>query len=687
MGSASKTPNYQELCAKFVRDIHGELPSRIFEYLCNYGASSVERIGANLSMSHKERNSSIAILYQLNLLYYWADPDTRSPTIYYEANHEAAYNLIRKGKIVNVVAQEYGNEAGRFLETLATFGHARIRDLAKTFIREDCTPNGGLHVHEKSNGNGDVLMENGYDGDEDPHLEEESIGEKFNSMVADLLCADVLELCSINTFKSPRKLRASIEKQVIKSKYNGVKPKGSKGQEQFLGYVREELEEVRNQPRVLKEQLLRRLGNARRDKFENKKTKTENGTGVTSYLTWEEIDPSAVVRINYFKTNVLLRNTALVKHASNNLGYVKGQVYAVALRIMEKNIERCHPDPYFHMVAPNELGKTIRDLNLPPVTTLEIVSELPEDLDVSMGIGRAPKNMVNKRRAERVRPNPRKERLPYIDKREIEESSGEDVDDDEYQDDQDIDLPDFDARGDDNGKVNLNGDSDVKFVPRRVGLDSKVYEDPRLQNTREHLLGLSEASQHYIRHSGEEEGGEWVVDFAPLISKIQKFEMDLYIKDKFSRRGVRLVNILRQFGKLDEKALASKALMLKKDVSTLLNDMMVNGLAEIQEVPKDNNRQANRTIFLWFFDDDRARAQLLSKQYKIMTRLQQVLDVERHKNREILELYNRSDVRGREEEMLHPNTIKKYGVFQKRSRALLTQMMRLDEVISIFRDY
>lgn len=394
--------------------------------------------------------------------------------------------------------------------------------------------------------------------------------------------------------------------------------------------------------------------------------------------------PGATVRINFEKAAVLLRNQALVKYATDVFGRITGQVYAAALRIAGNHIERCHPDPLLDLTvvdkSGNEQAKLLRDVEVPPITTYEILAELPDGLDVSMGIGKS-KGKVDTRRAEEIRPDPPPPRLPFLDGDDEPDSAEDDIEYEGSSDEEDDNDIKMEAGGKDVGQ---NG---IKPTPYRIGDDDKLEKERRLVPLRQHLLMLAESPQRFLRHSGLAEGGEWVIDYKPLVAKLRKFEVDSFIEDKFTHYGRQLANILRDKGKLDEKNLVALAHMRKSDALPLLHRMSTSGLTEIQEVPKDNTRQAIRTIFLLYFEDDKAHAELLDRTYMSMARCLQVLDARRAKDREILELFERSDVKGREEERLHKDTITKYRNHLEVSNRLLNQVMRADEVVALLRDF
>jgi DNA-directed RNA polymerase III subunit RPC3 len=112
--------------------------------------------------------------------------------------------------------------------------------------------------------------------------------------------------------------------------------------------------------------------------------------------------------------------------------------------------------------------------------------------------------------------------------------------------------------------------------------------------------------------------------------------------------------------------------------------MQMAGFVDIQEVPRDNNRTPSRTIFLWFFDVDRVRGSIQVSIYKAMSRCLQVLEVEKVGVAAILE---RTDIKGREEELLDKTEFNELRVIREKEEKILTQVARLDDLMAVFRDF
>lgn len=333
-------------------------------------------------------------------------------------------------------------------------------------------------------------------------------------------------------------------------------------------------------------------------------------------------------------------------------------------------MSRCREDPSLsgQVVAPSA-----------PVTTLDIFDHLGEDVNVYRGIGKAPKEKIDSSSSEKVKIN-----APQSDDESDDDWGGtarragaSSLNTPEEDDDDDGSEDDSPKR---KSAMKTNGEkTKVKF--------DEEPKTSRLDEMRQHLLLLKESPYKFIRHCGTQGRGQWTVDFNQLLGRLREAELDAVIEQSHGRHGLRLTRILREKGKLDEKMLHSAALMKKGDVQGKMLALQMAGLVDIQEVPKDGTRLANRTLFFWFFDGERTQAQVLDDVYKAMMRCLQTLQVERYKERNILSFVDRKDVQGKEEEVMTAEHYNKYNNHLQKQEMLLGQVMRLDDMISVLRDF
>jgi DNA-directed RNA polymerase III subunit RPC3 len=373
---------------------------------------------------------------------------------------------------------------------------------------------------------------------------------------------------------------------------------------------------------------------------------------------------------------VELRNQKLTDLVADRIGITTSRVYATLLHLVSQAIGRCRSDDVLEMMGQNgDLG-----LEQEGVSTSDILNHLDVSVDLSCGIGKATSASIDRRLAESLQPrrlghSAGHDEAQVLGDASSDEASGSDTSG--ASDDEIVQRPPLNGA---HPKTKLNGIA-------RVSTDSSTLStgrEGRLNQLRQHLLLLCEGQHIFVRHSSDD---EWTVDFRPLLRRFQDAELDIVIEETSGRYGLRLAHILRKNGKLDEKNLPHIALMKKAAVQNKMLEMQMAGFVDIQEIPRDNNRTANRTMFLWFTDSERCLDQLLENTYKSMLRTLQILQVQRKQDREVLGLAERQDVRGREEEIMQATTYMAFIQHKEIEGKLLNQIMRLDDLVAVLRDF
>ncbi|KAI1780277.1 RNA polymerase III subunit RPC82-domain-containing protein [Hypoxylon cercidicola] len=668
------TKNVAELCVLLISELYGQLPSRIFADLLARGRSTAVQLAQHTSLNFRQVRHGIAVLIQLNLIFHNTDPD--SALTHYEANSYAAYNLVRTGKILDMVRNKYGHHAHTLVHEVFVQGHARISDLVKTFedrhneqhkgtngISQNGTSHNG-HSHANgngaTNGTGDLEM---VDEDEGADLEAQAYDN-----LAQLIAAGILEPVTRTSYQSPQDLRSTVEQEFLANYPTGIR--GSKQTSEFERSVRDKLREIQGESTRLKKKLefefMSELSSKRRKLTNGAVSNAFTGEKARSALL-EELD--TVLRVNYDKCTVELRNLKLKRYAEDLIGSITAQVYETLLAVLSKKISRCQVDKSIEVEEDDASPSTG-----PRVTTQEVFEQLSSAIDVSAGIGFPSEDTIDIRHAEKIRQYPPQLKGSTL-RQELEE--GEEI------------------VGSDDEDYDHSGEAAASFVYHgQNGSDVKMQTDDglpvgarRLHQMRQHLLILAESKQGFVRHCGGRDFGEWTVDFEPLMQHLQFVELDTIIENRFGRQGLRLTRILREKGKIDDKTLPSLALMKKSDVHVKMAEMEMGGFLDVQEVPRDNNRTAARTIFFWFFDLDRTLQRILDNTCKSMVRCLERLDVERRKKKNVLMTAERKDVRGMEEEKLRGYAYNEYVQFLDLEKKLLGQVMRLDDIVAVFRDF
>lgn len=340
-----------------------------------------------------------------------------------------------------------------------------------------------------------------------------------------------------------------------------------------------------------------------------------------------------MLRVNHDKLNVCFRSKQLVELSARCLGGHTAKVYATLLRLMESGIARCH-DVYID-AAENDwdgdegrMKKRRKEEKPELVTTSQICDALDPSIDLAAVFPPS---------------KSRKERIKH----------------------EDVSMDDRTAFSED---------------------ESEEYQGPGALANR-HLQMLANDPHEFVKQRGGRGQGQWEVDFKSLAGDLIQFELEALFTARFGATATRVVRILHEKGKLDEKQVATLGLIRTRELRALLTAMQEAGYVDTQEVPRDNTRQPSRTIYLWFFDQDRCRQLVLNDLYKGMARLLQRARVEREKVQTVLEKADRTDVRGRESELLSKPELEALEEWRSTEERLLVQLDRLDDLVALFRDF
>lgn len=622
------------------------------------------------------------VLVQNNLLYFQVE----SGHAIYTANSTAAYNLIRTGKVLDMMSVAYGEAEKEVVQNLLSMGHAKVENLREAYSAKfkqaerlaaatNGTTNGHADHDEAENGDEMINKRTGLAVRSLEHLDE---------ILCRLIQVDLVTSVSEGSFRSWEDTRNAVEEEVKRNFFVGG-VRGTKGKEEFATKLSKSLRQVRDEPLNLKRKLQAKVQM-------NKRRKVSDWNSVNASFDDDSdliIDVSicfrncrvyftdfpkgdVVLRINFEKCVVELRNQQLVHVVSEIYGDTTAEVYAILLQQISKKIARCRPDPEIDADEDDGFSTDIR------VSTNEIFERLDPSLDVSGGIGKIAANLTDRKSANRIHDRPLGTK-PLMEEAEVVGETSSDEEDAEETNGCgfDEDIRDQDHKEHTNG-VNGTKGPKVKFN------DNGPAKLSRKEHFRQHLLLLCEGQHQFLRHCAME---QWTVDFESLLQSLRVMELDNVIQRSVGLTGLRLVRILRRVGKMDEKTLPNLALMPKGDVQKLMLRMQMLGYADMQEVPRDNNRTASRTLFLYWTDTDRCMDRVLDNTYKTMVRCMQRLEVQRQMEADVLDLVKRDDVRGREKEMMQERYYNRFVRVTEIQERILAHVMRLDNLVGTIREF
>lgn len=374
---------------------------------------------------------------------------------------------------------------------------------------------------------------------------------------------------------------------------------------------------------------------------------------------------------------VALRSQYLIKLAAHNIGKTTSQIYAQFLRLLEKKIVRCRRDPSIDEPEDDDS----RD-SWPTVSVLALEAHLDPKIDTSTGIGKASTTDIHTISSSRS-----SQKRKYGGASDEEEADDDSTD--EHGNIKEVIMDDDD------------GEETYEDAPTKPVRSTKVtFQESkgprdrasRLNDIRKHMQLLEDKAPRdhatkFVTCISSDSRGEYAVDFKALMDSVRKKEMDATIHQHFGKTGLRLSQIMRQRGKLDEKVLANSALMKTKDARTKLAQMQRLGFCDVQEIPRDASRAVNRMIFLWYFDLERVQEIVLGNIYKTMARSLEVLECEKLMEHETLTLAERSDVQGHEEEFLSKDAYNRWEIIREKEMKILAQIGRIDDLVGVFKDF
>ena len=190
-----------------------------------------------------------------------------------------------------------------------------------------------------------------------------------------------------------------------------------------------------------------------------------------------------------------------------------------------------------------------------------------------------------------------------------------------------------------------------------------------------------QAFVHYDKHFKT-----WSVDHNRLVRLLVQFELERTINARFGPTATRMIRILHEKGKLEEKQIGQSGLIQQKELRTVLAMMQESEYLDDQEVPRDNSRQPSRNIYLWSYDQDHTRRVVIERIYKTMSRLLQRYDFEKQGISGVLDKASRTDVEGHEDEFLTAVEHEGLAKWMGKAEKLSIQLSRLDELVLLFRD-
>ncbi|KAK6341040.1 RNA polymerase III subunit C82 [Orbilia brochopaga] len=628
--------NAVELCTILVKDTYGELSSRVVAILLEYGRSALHTLVRRVKIPEKVVKQTLVVLIQQHLVLHYTHDEGGRDTTYYECNWLQIYELLHSGRIVRTIEERFGAEAAAVVSNFLLLGHARVSDFITAYgissskAKTAATlPNGTAINASEATGTAPITT-----------------ASQISKHIVALMQEKFLVPVQLHHMHPTVDTENAIRQKVTSEQTSMTAAMQTKVKKAIDEKVTEKMQalsaDVDNQNFGLKRKSDHQDGRAR------KRTKYSAAQG-TEEDEWE-IDGNVVLRVNHAKFLSIFRNEELVRWVETRIGKATSLVYAELLKHLEKST-----------IGRRTSSGLVDGCKKTVISTLDISNTLSKDIDLVNSIASAssgPNGTSQKRSMANGGSNPFN----------VEDDMEGDSDD--Y--DLDADLDDYDTP--------MNGTHDLS--------SAAAEKKEQLQNIRKHLALLAEDNNAFVtKQEGSMQYGGWTVDTDRLCKLMRTRELEQIVEERFGSLATRLVRIIKDKGKMDEKGLADTALLRQKDIRAHLGILHERGFLHIQEVPKTAERLPARTFYFFFFDEQMSKMAMLNDFYKAMSRIMQRIDHERGLNSMLLSKAERTDVKGHEEELLTKKELADLIKWQRTEEKLLGQLMRIDRQVMMFRDW
>ncbi|KAH8107162.1 hypothetical protein BXZ70DRAFT_916661 [Cristinia sonorae] len=184
-------------------------------------------------------------------------------------------------------------------------------------------------------------------------------------------------------------------------------------------------------------------------------------------------------------------------------------------------------------------------------------------------------------------------------------------------------------------------------------------------------------------------GSKVQVEFAIIRHRLKRRVIEAVVRERYGEDAVRIVRLLLDTGKMEEKLISKVGMMAPKDVRPLLTALSAESLISVTEIAKSADRNPARMFFLWYVDLQKACSIQLGHLYKTLYNIvaRRQAEEEEAGVKAVLEKRQRSDVSQDEERYLTRNEREVLAAWEKKREKLTVLEMRIEETVFILRDF
>ncbi|KAF9385512.1 RNA polymerase III subunit C82 [Podila verticillata] len=223
----------------------------------------------------------------------------------------------------------------------------------------------------------------------------------------------------------------------------------------------------------------------------------------------------------------------------------------------------------------------------------------------------------------------------------------------------------------------------LEFEQQELGINNSK---PKAGECLEKYIDILEADLMHILKKDGGRSGQYVINLKAASKIMKKNLIQGVVSSRFGSAYVRIMNMLLDKGKLEEKMISKFSMMPVKDVREKLTTLCTFGVLNLQEVPKSQDRAPSRTFYLWEVILSRAADALVDRLYHSMGNLRQRRFVEKAKRAVLLAKCERTDVKANDS-LLTDAEKKEINTLSGILEMLEVQELRIAQMVMTLRDF
>ena len=614
----------------------------------------------------------------------------------YETNLDRALRLGDIGVYSALMQNRYGSLEREIAFELSSNGPTSITDLCH-FVLNNLSVRGEPEKKKAHNQSHESQSTAGGTGIENP------VSEKICKAVHELAKDGIVKLTNQSHFRSPEDNRTEALREFPP---RGLLDKALKKEEQikFNDGIQRKLEAWRQgiqEPRGPWEDLkisFKRQGDdaiheppQKKRKTGQRKTNYTSDTGTNTQRTQDDsrhddhdlgtIPDDRKFQLNHDKLRFLQRNDVIIAVAQQTVGPASAKILKVVLRKVERSEQHSMTANTQRNVNGGTGDSDDEDVGMPrnvkKIPIRDILEMFPDPSSLQTTIAPMGPEEIRVAQTDHRKKHRRKGDAKDVETVEVNGTVSSDETDESDTRAENIFNVDEDTVLSSDQKDSDNDELDPANSPKPYA-GSPIYH---------HLLLLSQATPTFLnRHAATNTTPEsFSIPFTSINAYLRTTTALATANARFGTTATRLIRILQQKGRLDEKTISSLALLRQKDVRSILAFLQKEQFLELCELPRDAQRSASKSFWLWWWDETRVANRVIEDCYKTMANLIKRMKVEREDIHELLKKSEREDVQGNEDKYLNGKERQELKEWRDKEERIWGEMARLSETVSILK--